>query len=81
MRKEDDRPDLEDLHGFLDSLFVALVDLRYIRLKELKEQGSTGETCKYHSGARGHSLEDCDEFNKEIHSLIDWGIIWWEKSE
>ena len=33
------------------NLFVALVDLGYIRPKELKEQGSTGETCKYHLGA------------------------------
>ena len=60
---------------------MALVDLGYIRLKELKEQGSMGETCKYHSGARGHLLEDCDEFNKEIQSLIDRGIIRWGKSE
>ena len=32
-------------------------------------------------GARGHSLEDCDELNKEIQSLIDRGVIWWGKSE
>ena len=81
MRKEDDCPDLEDLHGYLDSLFVALVDLGYICPKELKEQGSRGETCKYHLGARGHSLGDCDEFNKEVQSLIDQGIIWWGKSK
>ena len=75
MRKEDDCPDLEDLHGYLDSLSVALVDLGYIHPKELKEQGSMGETCKYHSGTWGHSLGDCDEFNKEVRSLIDPGII------
>ena len=51
IREEDDRPDPEDLLGYLDNLFVALVDLGYIRPKELKEQGSTGETCKYHLGA------------------------------
>ena len=66
VKEEDDRPDPEDLHGYLDSLFVALMELGYIHPKELKEQGSTGKTCKYHSGAQGHSLEDCDEFNKEI---------------
>ena len=54
---------------------MALVDLGYIHLKELKEQGSIDETCKYHPGAWGHSLEDCDEFNKEVQSLIDQGII------
>ena len=51
IREEDDHPDLEDLLGYLDNLFVALVDLGYIRLKELKEQRSMGETCKYHLGA------------------------------
>ena len=81
IREEDDRPDPEDLHGYLDNLFVALVDLGYIRPKELKEQGSTSETCKYHSGARGHSLRDYDEFNKEVQSLINRGIIRWGKSE
>ena len=81
MRKEDDCPDLEDLHGYLDSLSVALVDLGYIHPKELKEQGSMDETCKYHSSARGHSLGDCDEFNKEVQSLIDQGIIQWGKSK
>jgi len=34
MREEDDCPDLEDLHGYMDSLFVALVDLGYICPKE-----------------------------------------------
>ena len=51
IREEDDRPNPEDLHGYLDNLFVALVDLGYIHLKELKEQGSMDETCKYHSRA------------------------------
>ena len=81
MRGEDDRPNPENLHRYLDSLFVGVVDLGYICPKELKEQGSTGKTCKYHLGARGHSLEDCVEFNKEIQSLIDRGIIRWGKSK
>ena len=81
IRKKDDCLDPKDLHGYLDNLFAALVDLGYIRLKELKEQESTSETCKYHLEAWGHSLEDCDEFNKEVLSLIDRGIIQWGKSE
>ena len=48
IRKKDDCLDPKDLHGYLDNLFAALVDLGYIHLKELKEQGSTSETCKYH---------------------------------
>ena len=66
IRKEDDRLDPEDLHGYLDDLFVAVVDLGYICPKELKEQGNTDKTCKYHSRAWGHSLGDCNEFNKEV---------------
>nr|POE69889.1 hypothetical protein CFP56_38097 [Quercus suber] len=42
MREMGDCLDPKDLHGYPDSLFMALVDLGYIRLKELKEQGSTG---------------------------------------
>ena len=45
IREEDNRLDLEDLHGYLDNLFVAL---GYIHPKELKEQRSTSDTCKYH---------------------------------
>ena len=66
VKEEDDRPDLEDLHGYLGSLFEALMDSGYIYPKELKEQGNTGETCNYHFVAKGHYLGDCDEFNKEI---------------
>ena len=81
IRERDDFPDLEDLRRYLDDLFVGLVDLKYIRLKELKEQGNTDETCKYQSGAWVHSLGDCDEFNKEVKSLINRGIIRWGKLE
>ena len=81
VKEKDDCPDLEDLHGYMGNLFGALVDLGYICLKEMKEQGSMGETCKYQSRAWGHPLGDCDKFNKEIKSLIDWGIIWWGKLE
>ena len=37
IRKEDGHLDPEDLHGYLDDLFMALVDLWYICPKELKE--------------------------------------------
>ena len=57
------------------------MDSGYMYPKELKEQGNIGETCKYHSGVRGHSLGECDEFNKEIQSLIDRGNIRWGKSK
>lgn len=71
IKEEVDHPDLEDLHRYLGNLFEALMDSGYIYPKELKEQGNMGETCRYHSGAKGHYSGDCDEFNKEIQSLID----------
>ena len=37
IREEDVHSGPKDLHGYLDNLFVALVDLGYIRPKELKE--------------------------------------------
>uniref|UniRef100_A0A2N9FS67 Reverse transcriptase domain-containing protein n=1 Tax=Fagus sylvatica TaxID=28930 RepID=A0A2N9FS67_FAGSY len=36
---------------------------------------STGNTCKYHSGALGHALECCKEFRDEIASLTEKGLI------
>nr|POE70771.1 hypothetical protein CFP56_32086 [Quercus suber] len=57
IREEDDHPDPEDLHGYLDNLFVAQVDLGCICPKELKEQGSTGlPTAPYPYGVPYPSL-------------------------
>ena len=52
----------------------------------MKEQGhitpleapprpSTGDICEYHSRARGHGLEYCKEFRKEITRLTEKGLI------
>nr|POE75253.1 hypothetical protein CFP56_14288 [Quercus suber] len=81
IKEEDGRSNPKDLYRYLDNLFVALMDLGYIHPKELKEQGSTSETCKYHSRAQGHSLEDSDEFNKEVQSLIDKELFSWENQK
>uniref|UniRef100_A0A2N9H4C7 RNase H type-1 domain-containing protein n=1 Tax=Fagus sylvatica TaxID=28930 RepID=A0A2N9H4C7_FAGSY len=36
---------------------------------------STGDACEYHSGARGHSLECCEEFKKKITNLMENGLV------
>jgi hypothetical protein len=36
---------------------------------------STGDACEYHSGARRHSLECCEEFKKEIASLTEKRLV------
>uniref|UniRef100_A0A2N9HNL9 RNase H type-1 domain-containing protein n=1 Tax=Fagus sylvatica TaxID=28930 RepID=A0A2N9HNL9_FAGSY len=36
---------------------------------------STGDSCEYHSGARGHSLDCCEEFKKKVTNLMENGIV------
>ena len=36
---------------------------------------STGDVYEYHLGARGHSLECCEEFKKEIANLTEKGLV------
>uniref|UniRef100_A0A2N9FD55 Retrotransposon gag domain-containing protein n=1 Tax=Fagus sylvatica TaxID=28930 RepID=A0A2N9FD55_FAGSY len=46
------------------------------RSLEKHHQGpSTGDACEYHSGARGHSLECCEEFKKEVANLAEKGLV------
>uniref|UniRef100_A0A2N9HUF4 G-patch domain-containing protein n=1 Tax=Fagus sylvatica TaxID=28930 RepID=A0A2N9HUF4_FAGSY len=42
--------------------------------KAPKESAKVG-TCKYHSGAQDHNLQDCEEFKKEVANLITRGLI------
>uniref|UniRef100_A0A2N9FB32 RNA-directed DNA polymerase n=1 Tax=Fagus sylvatica TaxID=28930 RepID=A0A2N9FB32_FAGSY len=39
-----------------------------------KESTETG-TCQYHPGVRDHNLQGCEEFKKEVASLITKGLI------
>uniref|UniRef100_A0A2N9ITC5 Uncharacterized protein n=1 Tax=Fagus sylvatica TaxID=28930 RepID=A0A2N9ITC5_FAGSY len=37
--------------------------------------GPTGDSCEYHSGARGHSLDCCEEFKKKVTNLMENGLV------
>jgi hypothetical protein len=55
-------------------LFYTLKEQRHITPLEAPPGPSTGDACEYHSGARGHSLECCEEFKKEVTNLIGKGL-------
>uniref|UniRef100_A0A2N9H9A6 Uncharacterized protein n=1 Tax=Fagus sylvatica TaxID=28930 RepID=A0A2N9H9A6_FAGSY len=55
-------------------LFYTLEKQRHITPLEAPPGPSTGDACEYHSGARGHSLECCEEFKKEVANLTGKGV-------
>jgi hypothetical protein len=56
-------------------LFYTLEKQRHITPLEAPPGPSTGDACEYHSGARGHSLECCEEFKKKITDLMEKGLV------
>jgi hypothetical protein len=56
-------------------LFYTLEKKRHITPLEAPPGPSTGDACEYHSGARGHSLECCEEFKKKVTDLMENGIV------
>jgi hypothetical protein len=56
-------------------LFYTLEKQRHITPLEAPLGPSTGDACEYHSGARGHSLECCEEFKKEVANLTEKGLV------
>uniref|UniRef100_A0A2N9HSQ0 Retrotransposon gag domain-containing protein n=1 Tax=Fagus sylvatica TaxID=28930 RepID=A0A2N9HSQ0_FAGSY len=63
---------LENLKDYLTSPPILCLNTQ----KEMHRQGpSTGDACEYHSGARGHSLECCEEFKKKVTDLMENGIV------
>uniref|UniRef100_A0A2N9GEF8 Reverse transcriptase domain-containing protein n=1 Tax=Fagus sylvatica TaxID=28930 RepID=A0A2N9GEF8_FAGSY len=52
-------------------LFYTLEKKRHITPLEAPPGPSTGDACEYHSGARGHSLECCEEFKKKVTDLME----------
>ena len=56
-------------------LFYTLEKQRHITPLEAPPGPSTGDACEYHSGARGHSLECCEEFKKKVANLTEKGLV------
>jgi hypothetical protein len=56
-------------------LFYTLEKQKHITPLDAPPGPSTGDSCEYHSGARGHSLECCEEFKKKITNLMENGLV------
>ncbi len=73
--KENDEIDSTTMSIPWGPLFHALRRQSLLTLLEAPEGLPKGDICEYHSGARGHSLESCKEFKKEVVCLIARGLI------
>ena len=56
-------------------LFYTLEKQRHITPLDAPPGPSIGNACEYHSGARGHSLEYCEEFKKKVIDLMEKGLV------
>jgi hypothetical protein len=56
-------------------LFYTLEKKRHIIPLEAPPGPSAGDACEYHSGARGHSLDCCEEFKKKVTDLMENGLV------
>ena len=71
----DDRFGLTSDQASWKHLFHTLKEQGHITPLEAPPGPSTGDICEYHSGVRGHSLECCEEFKKEIANLMGKGLV------
>uniref|UniRef100_A0A2N9GYY4 Retrotransposon gag domain-containing protein n=1 Tax=Fagus sylvatica TaxID=28930 RepID=A0A2N9GYY4_FAGSY len=55
--------------------FYTLEKQKHITPLDAPPGPSTGDSCEYHSGARGHSLDCCEEFKKKVTNLMENGIV------
>jgi hypothetical protein len=56
-------------------LFYTLEKQKHITPLDAPPGPSTGNSCEYHSGARGHSLDCCKEFKKKVADLMENGLV------
>ena len=75
IEEEGDRIDLAGDRILWRRLFYTLERQGHITLLEAPPGPSTGGACKYLSRARGHSLECCEEFKKEVTNLTEKGLV------
>uniref|UniRef100_A0A2N9HHR4 Uncharacterized protein n=1 Tax=Fagus sylvatica TaxID=28930 RepID=A0A2N9HHR4_FAGSY len=62
-------------HRVEDVSFIPLEKQKHITPLDAPPGPSTGDACEYHSGARGHGLECCEEFKKKVTDLMEKGIV------
>uniref|UniRef100_A0A2N9GQ01 Reverse transcriptase domain-containing protein n=1 Tax=Fagus sylvatica TaxID=28930 RepID=A0A2N9GQ01_FAGSY len=79
IEEEGDRIDSAGDRILWRRLFHTLEKQGHITPLEAPPGPSIGDACEYHSGARGHSLECCEEFKKEVSNLMEKGLVRREK--
>uniref|UniRef100_A0A2N9ID85 Retrotransposon gag domain-containing protein n=1 Tax=Fagus sylvatica TaxID=28930 RepID=A0A2N9ID85_FAGSY len=75
IEEADSRSDLAGGQTSWKRLFRTLKEQGHITPLEAPPGPSIGDVCEYHSGARGHSLECCEELKKEITNLTEKGLV------
>ncbi len=55
-------------------LFYTLEKQKHITPLDAPPGPSTGDSCEYHSGARGHSHGCCEDCKKKLIELMEQGI-------
>uniref|UniRef100_A0A2N9FPV9 G-patch domain-containing protein n=1 Tax=Fagus sylvatica TaxID=28930 RepID=A0A2N9FPV9_FAGSY len=58
-----------------EPLFHELKKRGLLTVPRAPKESAEADTCKYHSEAQDHNLQDCEEFKKEVASLITRGLI------
>uniref|UniRef100_A0A2N9IC44 Uncharacterized protein n=1 Tax=Fagus sylvatica TaxID=28930 RepID=A0A2N9IC44_FAGSY len=58
-----------------EPLFHELKKRGLLTVPRAPKESTEAGTCQYHPGARDHNLQGCEEFKKEVASLITKGLI------
>ncbi|XP_022751308.1 uncharacterized protein LOC111300005, partial [Durio zibethinus] len=69
---------IEEVKTHMAKVFETLVKadmLKSIEPQNYSETVNSTESCHYHRGALGHSIENCHQFRQEVQKLMDEGRI------
>jgi hypothetical protein len=73
--EKNDKVDITPTKIRWEPLFHELKKRGLLTVPRAPRESAEAGTCKYHSGAQDHDLQDCEEFKKEVASPITRGLI------
>uniref|UniRef100_A0A2N9GC03 Retrotransposon gag domain-containing protein n=1 Tax=Fagus sylvatica TaxID=28930 RepID=A0A2N9GC03_FAGSY len=73
--EKDDEVDITSTKIPWEPLFHELKKRGLLTAPRAPKESTEAGTCQYHPGARDHNLQGCEEFKKEVASLITKGLI------
>jgi hypothetical protein len=73
--EKDDEVDIASTKIPWEPLFHELKKRGLLTIPRAPKESTETGTCQYHPGARDHNLQGCEEFKKEVASLITKGLI------